>query len=209
MSRMVSPFRSMRMPRENELGLAYANASLSTSWFVMARFFTGDCAMASRILEKSFILLAPNFYPRSRRRKPWPLGHSYRLISRKAVSRGDFDLQGYPPKWLFRYIIQRKFPRGFETYYKNPFAGPLHGDNMKTFSRRTLLKSSLLAPAAVAAHGMGPVGAAIQASGGVPTAQPAGATSRLATPGAGRERLLLDFGWRFHLRQCERSHKGL
>ena len=70
---------------------------------------------------------------------------------------------------------------------------------MKTFSRRDLLKSSLLAPAAVAAHGMGPVGAAIQAAGAEPTTQPSGTTSKPAKPGAGRERLLLDFGWRFHL----------
>ena len=34
---------------------------------------------------------------------------------------------------------------------------------MKTFSRRDLLKSSLLAPAAAAAQGMGPMGAAIEA----------------------------------------------
>src|ERR1017187_2992243 len=70
---------------------------------------------------------------------------------------------------------------------------------MKTFSRRDLLKSSLLAPAAVAAPGMGPVGAAIQAAGAEPTTQPSGTTSKPAKPGAGRERLLLDFGWRFHL----------
>ena len=36
---------------------------------------------------------------------------------------------------------------------------------MKTLSRRDLLKSSLLAPAVAAAHGMGPMGAAIQAPG--------------------------------------------
>jgi beta-galactosidase len=70
---------------------------------------------------------------------------------------------------------------------------------MKTFSRRDLLKSSLLAPAAVAAHGMGPVGAAIQASGAEPGPHPSDPTSKPAMPAAGRERLLLDFGWRFHL----------
>ncbi|UWZ82683.1 beta-galactosidase GalA [Occallatibacter riparius] len=70
---------------------------------------------------------------------------------------------------------------------------------MKTFSRRDLLKSSLIAPAAVAAvQGSNPVHAATHAfeetSGPLtptPLANP--------TPGAGRERLLLDFGWRFHL----------
>ncbi len=70
---------------------------------------------------------------------------------------------------------------------------------MKTFSRRDLLKSSLLAPAAVAAHGMGPVGTAIQAAGAEPATQTSGAAPQPATSGAGRERLLLDFGWRFHL----------
>jgi beta-galactosidase len=70
---------------------------------------------------------------------------------------------------------------------------------MKTFSRRDLLKSSLIAPAAVAAvQGSNPVHAAThvfeETSGPLsptPLANP--------TPGAGRERLLLDFGWRFHL----------
>jgi beta-galactosidase len=69
---------------------------------------------------------------------------------------------------------------------------------MKTLSRRDLLKSSLLAPAVVAAQGMGPVGAAIEAAAQEPHPVPAGATPKPATPGAGRERLLLDFGWRFH-----------
>ncbi|HUV69977.1 MAG TPA: beta-galactosidase GalA [Terracidiphilus sp.] len=70
---------------------------------------------------------------------------------------------------------------------------------MKTLSRRDLLKSSLLAPAAVAAHGMGPMGAAIEAAGIEPAPQPAGAMAKPTTLGGGRERLLLDFGWRFHL----------
>jgi beta-galactosidase len=71
---------------------------------------------------------------------------------------------------------------------------------MKTLSRRDLLKSSLLAPAAVAARDMGPVGAAaIHAAGVEPATQSSGATPKPSTPGAGRERLLLDFGWRFYL----------
>jgi len=72
---------------------------------------------------------------------------------------------------------------------------------MKTFSRRQMLKTSLLVPAAVAAvQGMGPMGAAMELS------QPAEPlfepplrdTDDAAMKGAGRERLLLDFGWRFH-----------
>ena len=70
---------------------------------------------------------------------------------------------------------------------------------MKSLSRRDLLKTSLLAPAAVAASGMGPMGAALQAAGVVHAPQPAGATANAPVSGAGRERLLLDFGWNFHL----------
>jgi beta-galactosidase len=72
------------------------------------------------------------------------------------------------------------------------------GDKMKTFSRRDVLKSSLLAPAAVAAQGMTPIESAVSTVGEV--SGPLSATGPLASPspGAGRERLLLDFGWRFH-----------
>ncbi len=70
---------------------------------------------------------------------------------------------------------------------------------MKTFSRRDVLKTSLLAPAvAVSAHAIGPIDPAHPAgevSG--PLSVPASLAS--PTPGAGRERLLLDFGWTFHL----------
>ena len=70
---------------------------------------------------------------------------------------------------------------------------------MKTVSRRDMLKAGILAPAvAAAAHGMGPLSAAaIQASLQEPAASPEGSNAPLK-PGAGRERLLLDFGWRFH-----------
>ena len=80
---------------------------------------------------------------------------------------------------------------------------------MKTLSRRDLLKSSLLAPAAVAAHGMGPMGAEIEAAGIEPAAQSAGAVAKPTTPGGGRERLLLDFGWRFHLGNANDPAKDL
>ncbi len=71
---------------------------------------------------------------------------------------------------------------------------------MNKVSRRSVLKTGLLAPAAVAvANGMGPMGLAMQAGGSAPEPLPSSAgTGTAALPGAGRERLLLDFGWRFH-----------
>ena len=70
---------------------------------------------------------------------------------------------------------------------------------MTTFSRRDLLKTSLLAPVAVAASGMGSLGEALQVVGETRGPLSTGASLASALPGAGRERLLLDFGWRFHL----------
>ncbi|HEX4756446.1 MAG TPA: beta-galactosidase GalA, partial [Terracidiphilus sp.] len=70
---------------------------------------------------------------------------------------------------------------------------------MKALSRRDLLKTSLLAPAAVAASGMGPVGTAMEAAAQETQQAPAGVTPKTSMAGAGRERLLMDFGWRFHL----------
>jgi beta-galactosidase len=70
---------------------------------------------------------------------------------------------------------------------------------MKTLSRRDLLKTSLLAPAAVAAQGMGPMGAAIEAISQETRPQPVNAVPNPSASGTYRERLLLDFGWRFHL----------
>ena len=70
---------------------------------------------------------------------------------------------------------------------------------MKSLTRRDLLKTSLLAPGVVAAahevvaNGKVAMGAAEEAG-----APPAGATPESSGAGAGRERLLLDFGWRFH-----------
>ena len=70
---------------------------------------------------------------------------------------------------------------------------------MKPLSRRDLLKTGLLAPAAMAAaNGMGPLGVAIQVPVDRPSTLPASASPISATPGAGRERLLFDFGWTFH-----------
>src|ERR1035438_2739781 len=70
---------------------------------------------------------------------------------------------------------------------------------MKSFSRRDVLKSSLLAPAiAVAAHDLSPMAAAMEVAGLNPDPQTESAPSQSPSPSAGRERLLLDFGWRFH-----------
>jgi beta-galactosidase len=71
---------------------------------------------------------------------------------------------------------------------------------MKPVSRRDMLKAGLLVPAAAAAHGLGPISAAaIQSAQKEPASLPIGQATKSAKPGAGRERLLLDFGWRFHL----------
>jgi beta-galactosidase len=60
---------------------------------------------------------------------------------------------------------------------------------MKDLTRRDLFKTSLAAPAAIAAA----TEIAIHEEAQAQTAPPA-----TAAPGPGRERLLLDFGWRFH-----------
>ncbi|MGA8043457.1 MAG: beta-galactosidase, partial [Terracidiphilus sp.] len=71
---------------------------------------------------------------------------------------------------------------------------------MKTFSRRDVLKSSLLAPAAVAAQGVAPVHTGVNpVMGELSGPLSVGNTPAASMSGAGRERLLLDFGWRFHL----------
>ncbi|MGC1421875.1 MAG: beta-galactosidase, partial [Terracidiphilus sp.] len=71
---------------------------------------------------------------------------------------------------------------------------------MKTFSRRDVLKTSLLAPAVAAtAHALGPIDPAVHAATEVSGPLSAPASLASPTPGAGRERLLLDFGWTFHL----------
>jgi beta-galactosidase len=73
------------------------------------------------------------------------------------------------------------------------------GAKMKSFSRRDVLKSSLLAPAiAVAAHDLSPMAAAMEVAALDPDPQSQSAPSQSTYPSAGRERLLLDFGWRFH-----------
>jgi beta-galactosidase len=70
---------------------------------------------------------------------------------------------------------------------------------MKPLSRRDLIKTSLLAPAAVAAaQSIGPLSPAIEVAAQVPAPAPSASGNPSPSPGAGRERLLLDFGWRFH-----------
>src|ERR1019366_5607063 len=80
---------------------------------------------------------------------------------------------------------------------------------MKTLSRRDLLKTSLLAPAAAAAQGMSPIRAAIQAVGETHSPLPTTARHDFSISGAGHERLLLDFGWRFHLGDANDPVKDL
>ncbi|MFY9951048.1 MAG: beta-galactosidase, partial [Candidatus Sulfotelmatobacter sp.] len=74
---------------------------------------------------------------------------------------------------------------------------------MKAFSRRVMLKGSLLAPAvAAAASGMNPVAAAMRVAGETAGPLPADDSDLEHWPviaNTFRERLLLDFGWRFHL----------
>jgi len=70
---------------------------------------------------------------------------------------------------------------------------------MKTISRRDVLKTSLLAPVAAAtAHGASPIHSALHVADDLSGPLSTPATLASPTPGAGRERLLLDFGWRFH-----------
>ncbi len=79
---------------------------------------------------------------------------------------------------------------------------------MKSFSRRDLLKTSLMAPAAVAAaQGLGPMGVALQTAGQNSEPLPESALHASSIPGAGRERLLLDFGWRFHFGNADDPSK--
>ena len=73
---------------------------------------------------------------------------------------------------------------------------------MKAFSRRDVLKSSLLAPAVAAAAGsMNPMEAAALVAGegaGQLSTEESSSVTNPAMSNAQRERLLLDFGWRFH-----------
>ena len=86
---------------------------------------------------------------------------------------------------------------------------------METLSRRNLLKTGLLIPAAAAAQGVSPISTAINAAGessGPLSPQTPEESANLAAPSsaarnAGRDRLLLDFGWSFHLGNADDSSK--
>jgi len=69
---------------------------------------------------------------------------------------------------------------------------------MKPLSRRDILKSSLLVPAAAAANGMAPFSVAMPTATQLPQAAPGNTGPTSPQGGGGRERLLFDFGWRFH-----------
>jgi beta-galactosidase len=70
---------------------------------------------------------------------------------------------------------------------------------MKTVSRRDLLKTSIMVPAGIAAaQGLGPMGSALHRAEQNSEPLPISAAREASIPGAGRERLLLDFDWRFH-----------
>jgi beta-galactosidase len=82
---------------------------------------------------------------------------------------------------------------------------------MKKISRRDVLKTSLLASAGAAAvHGMGPIAAAMETRSESPELfvdAPLRDTNDQAMKSAGRERLLLDFGWRFHFGHADDPQK--
>ncbi len=87
---------------------------------------------------------------------------------------------------------------------------------MKTVSRRDMLKTSLLLPAAAAVHGIGPLGTTTEAAAETLDTLAAGivreslsqnAGSQNTGFGAGRERLLLDYGWRFHFGNADDPSK--
>jgi beta-galactosidase len=70
---------------------------------------------------------------------------------------------------------------------------------MKTVSRRDLLKTSIMVPAGIAAaQGLGPIGSTLHPAAQNSEPLPLSAAREASIPGGGRERLLLDFDWRFH-----------
>src|SRR5690349_16901657 len=77
---------------------------------------------------------------------------------------------------------------------------------MKKFSRRDVLKTSALASAAAAVHGLSPIAGASEASSEATELfpkPPLHQSNDTAMRSAGRERLLLDFGWRFHFGRAD------
>ena len=80
---------------------------------------------------------------------------------------------------------------------------------MKTLSRRDLLKTSLLAPAAVAAQGMGPMGAVIEAAAEETHPQPANSAQKTVSVRRGARTAPARLRLALPPRQCERSGQGL
>jgi len=81
---------------------------------------------------------------------------------------------------------------------------------MKTVSRRDLLKTGIMVPAGIAAaQGLGPMGSEFHPATQNSEPLPLSAAREAAAPGAGRERLLLDFAWRFHLGNASDPTKDL
>jgi beta-galactosidase len=79
---------------------------------------------------------------------------------------------------------------------------------MKAVSRRDLLKTSIMVPAGLAtAQGFGPLGSAPQKAGQDSEPLPISGVREASVPGVGRERLLLDFGWRFHFGNADDPSK--
>lgn len=70
---------------------------------------------------------------------------------------------------------------------------------MKPVSRRDLLKTSMMVPAGIAAaQGLGAMGSALDPVTRNSEPLPLSEAREASMPGVGRERLLLDFSWRFH-----------
>ena len=82
---------------------------------------------------------------------------------------------------------------------------------METLSRRNLLKTGLLLPAAAATQGVAPIAAGEGVGPLSPQAAEDSDNSAAAPPSAAsnaaRERLLLDFGWRFHFGNADDAQK--
>ena len=74
-------------------------------------------------------------------------------------------------------------------------------------TRRDILKASLLAPAVAAAKGIGPSHGTLNLANRDSAALAFNNALASPTPGAGRERLLLDFGWRFHFGHADDQSK--
>ncbi len=81
---------------------------------------------------------------------------------------------------------------------------------MKRVSRRDLLKTSIMVPAGIAAaQGFGSTGTALHPAPQNAEPLPISAIREASIPGTGRERLLLDFDWRFRYGNADDPAKDL